>query len=63
MIFMAASMEKTMRKKYSSFSCGARASHQGSAASGLLPLLPYHLAPSLPQGPSPGGRTRPWGRL
>lgn len=24
MIFMAASMEKTMRKKYSSFSCGGK---------------------------------------
>lgn len=63
MIFMVASMEKTMRKKYSSFSCGVRGSHQGSAASGPLPLLPYHLGPSLLQGPSPGGHTGPWGRF
>lgn len=27
MIFMAASIEKTMRKKYSSFSCGSKQSH------------------------------------
>ena len=32
----------------------------GSAASGLLRLLPYHLGPSLLQGPSPGGRPRHW---
>lgn len=67
-IFMAASMEKTMRKKYSSFSCGARQSHRGSPTSApgstaLRPVLgiPHRqLPPSLPPpppvgGPSPGG--------
>lgn len=40
MIFMAASMEKTMRKKYSSFSCGRKCSQAS-------PLLASHRCPAL----------------
>lgn len=45
MIFMAASMEKTMRKKYSSFSCG---NERGQATLLHLPSAPQlHTCPSL----------------